>query len=415
MAAPRLPDDFVTVVCPTCHARLSARRKHAGKRLACPDCGVPIEIPLPEPPDSRVPAEPRPVGEYRVAESAASRHHADDLITVVCPTCHARLSARWDMAGRRRKCPDCGVKIHIPFPEARRTDPGPDAQKIGHYEVDAAPEKARVATQFLDQQAVIFAVPLPEPPRWTFFSGVFQFPWYRNTLARWLCLSAGLLAWGELVVGALALVGVGGEGVGGIAIVAVGFMVLPIVWVSVWTYSYAASCLLAIVQETASGNDLITWPEDTWRDRFWKLLYVGYLAVLAALAGAGVASLLEWQTGIFWPALAITGCVLFPIILLSSLERDSTWAVLSPVIVRSLFVVMWGWLVFYSFAALLGVLAALPIGAGYYLRHQFAGVVLAAPVAAAAVLIYARLLGRLAWRITERLEPSAETLDHSKT
>ena len=211
MAASRRSEDLVTVVCPTCRARLSARRKHAGKRIACPDCGVAILIPIPEPEDARPAARPKAIEEYRVSEAAANRHHPDEIITVVCPTCHARLSARWDQAGTRRTCPDCGVKIHIPFPEARRPDPGPDPQRIGQYDVGAAAETARVGTQFLDQQAVIFAVAAPDPPRWTFFSGVFQFPWRRNTLSRWLCLSAGLVAWGEMVTGALALVGVGGE------------------------------------------------------------------------------------------------------------------------------------------------------------------------------------------------------------
>jgi DNA-directed RNA polymerase subunit RPC12/RpoP len=412
MAVSKHPDEYITVVCPTCHARVSARWDQAGKRLACPDCGVRIDVPFPQPPAPNSHAQTKPVGEYRVSETGRPARHPDDVITVVCATCHARLVARWDQAGKTKSCPDCGVKIRVPFPKARPPEPKLDPARFGQYNIGAAEKTLPVETHFLDQQAVIYAVPVPPPPRWTFFSGVFQFPWHRDTLPRWLVLSIGLLTWSEFVVGALALSGVGGEGIGGLAVVAIGFMVLPIAWLSIWTGSYVASCLLAIVQDTAAGNDLISWPDETWRDRFWKLLYVSYLIVIASLVGAGVGWLVEWRSGWFWPPLVITAFVLFPIMLLSTLERDSIWFVLSPAILKSLFVVMWGWLMFYSFAVVLSVSAALPVGVGFYFRHPFIAALFAAPLASAMILIYARLLGRLAWKITERLEPPSPPLRH---
>ena len=399
MAARKHPDEFVTVVCPTCHARFSARWDQAGKRIACPDCGVNVDVPFPVPRATDV-RQPKKIGEYAVGVSASAEQHREDTITVVCPTCHTRLTARWDQAGKKTICPDCGVKIRIPFPKPPEPELKPDPAKIGQYDIGEAVRSPQVETQFLDRQALIYAEVVPPPPRWTFFSGVFEFPWYRDTLPRWLYLTIGLVAWGEFVVGALSLMGVGGEGVGGIAVVGVGFMVLPIAWLSIWTYSYAASCLLAIVQETAAGNDVVGWPDETWRERVWKLLYVGYLFVLAALAGAGVEVLTRLWRDLFGIPACVTVFVLFPFMLLSSLEANTQWAPATPRILRSLIAHAWCWIVFYIAAALLAAPLVALVFFGFF-RYPFLTASVAAPFMAAVILISARLLGRLAWRISE--------------
>jgi len=204
------------------------------------------------------------------------------------------------------------------------------------------------------------------------------------------------------VAGALALFGVGtGGGVGSIAVVAMGFLVLPIFWSSIWTFSYAATLILAVVEETAAGNDEINWPDEDWRQRVWKFLYVGYLLVLAALAGAGVGVLVQRYSGHFWPPLFTTIFFAFPIIVLSSLEASSPWAPITPAILRSLIVRMWCWGFFYIETALVAAPCAVLVFFGFSFRHPFWTAFLVAPPLSAVVLIYARLLGRLAWRITE--------------
>ena len=338
-----------------------------------------------------------------MSESVSAVQHPDDFITVVCPTCHARLTARWDQAGKKTTCPDCGVKLQIPFPKPPPAELKPDPAKIGQYDVSEAVQSPPLETRILDSLALIYGVPVPEPPRWTFFSGVFEFPWYRDTLPRWLYLTIGLLAWGEFVIGALSLLGVGSsEGIGSIAVVAIGFMVLPIMWITIWTFSYTTSCLLAVVQQTAAGNDVIAWPDETWRERFWKLLYVVYLLVFAAPAGAGVEALTRLtrlQSDFFGIPGCVTVFVLFPFILLSSLESDTQWAPATLRILLSLVTHAWCWIVFYAGTALLAAPLLALVVYGYF-RHPFWTAALAAPSLAALVLIYARLLGRLGWRIT---------------
>ncbi len=407
MAAAQQSDDFITVVCATCHARLSARWDQAGRRVTCPDCGVKIIVPFPEAPSAPC-RQPKKIGEYAVRDAAAVARHPDDVISVACPTCHARLTARWDQAGRKTKCPDCGVKIRIPFPQRPPPAVQPDPATIGQYDVGAVAATEHVETRYLDQQALIYAEPVPDPPRWTFFSGVFNFPWYRDSISRWLWLTIGLAMVGELSVGALALAGVGGQGVGGIAIVGVGFLVAPIAWMSIWTFSYVASCLLAVIQETAAGNDKIAWPDETWRERVFKLLYVGYVAVLAVLAGAGVGSLVQLQAGPFWLPLGATALVLFPIMLLSSLEANSIWAVASPVVLKSLLRLAWCWLMFFVLAGVLAAASGGLVWLGFRFRHPFLALLVAAPVFGAGVLIFARLLGRVGWKITELAEQREE-------
>jgi DNA-directed RNA polymerase subunit RPC12/RpoP len=328
--------------------------------------------------------------------------YPDDFILVVCSTCHARLHPRWDQAGKKVVCPDCGKTLRIPWPKRVPEKAPPRPEDIGDYGVRAAEQTVPASTEFWQAQ-VIYARPVPPPPRWTFFSGVFNFPWYRGNIGRWAILSFGLAVIGEMLVGALALFGVGvGGGVGSIAVVAMGFLVLPISWSAIWTFSYAATCMLSVVEETAAGNDEINWPEDGWRERVWKLLYAGYLFVLAVLAGTGVGSLVRLFNGEFWLPLAVTTYFLFPVILLSSLEAGSPWAPLTPAILRSLIVRMWCWGIFYVEVALAAAPWVILVLIGFHFRHPFLTAFLAAPPLAAEMLVYARLLGRVAWRITEK-------------
>jgi hypothetical protein len=89
--------------------------------------------------------------------------------------------------------------------------------------------------------------------------------------------------------------------------------------------------------------------------------------------------------------------LLYPICLLSSMEANSPWLPLTKPILHSVVTLWWGWLVFYALAAAVlgGWLALIVVGS--WLQPFLAGL-LGGPVLAAAILIYARLLGRLAWR-----------------
>jgi DNA-directed RNA polymerase subunit RPC12/RpoP len=403
MSSEKSPDNYILVVCPTCHTRLHPRWDQAGMEIVCPDCGEKTMIPWPE--ARKAKPKSKETGQYHVQDagkpSAFPQRSADDYILVVCPTCHTRLYPRWDQAGRKIVCPDCGVKMKIPWPKARKPEPKPKPDEIGQYGVNEAVKPLYVQTQYLDSQAQIFAEPVPPPPPWTFFSGIFDFPWYRDTISRWAYLSFGLVVLGEFIAVGLILSGVGSGDLNQFSIMGLGFFALPIIWVSLWTFAYAAACCLSVVQDTAAGSDKVTaWPEPNWREWFWKLLYAGTMFVLTGLASGGVALLVELQTGQLGVPLFIAAFFLFPVFLLSSLEADSFWMPASWVVLRSLVFLGWCWIIFYLEAGLLAagwlglVLLAVP-------AHPYVTVLGAGPILSAIVLIYARLLGRLGWKITD--------------
>jgi hypothetical protein len=46
-SVPTLPDDEPIIFhCDACQAQLSAERRHAGRQIVCPKCGVGCEVPM---------------------------------------------------------------------------------------------------------------------------------------------------------------------------------------------------------------------------------------------------------------------------------------------------------------------------------------------------------------------------------
>ena len=180
------------------------------------------------------------------------------------------------------------------------------------------------------------------------------------------------------------------------------FFGMAVLWLSIWSFSFAAHCMLAIVEETSAGADqILSWPESDWREWMWHFLHVGYVLAVSISLGfvlGQLAGLWLPQGGWVWP-LAVF--LLFPILLLSSVDANSPFVPLSRRVRRSLIRVGWAWLIVY---VLSGLLWAALLGALWGLAelHEFLAPVLGAPLLAAALLIYARLLGRLAWRVANQ-------------
>jgi len=317
----------------------------------------------------------------------------------VCPTCRTRMHPVVEQAGTKIKCPDCGVVILVPRPSPVKQKSTSEPREIGDYGVSAPVERPPLETHYGKAQAELRTQPVSPPPRWTFLSGVFSFPWYPSSIARWVYLSLGCILVGELPVAILLLSGVGnGEGIGSIAVLSLGFFAMTLFWLSLWTFAYAAACCLAVVQDTAAGNDeVLSWPEPNWKDWVWKLLYVGYMLVLAALPGQLLAWSIPNPSFPFWIPPLGTIFLLFPLFTLCSQEADSPWVPLSPIVLRTMVTLWWGWLTFYAESA---VLAAGWLGLFWLgiFRHPYLTMLVASPLLSALLLIYARLLGRLAWR-----------------
>ena len=392
-AKSKVGDDYFLFVCPTCNARLHPSRKLVGKRVRCPDCKEVLVVPAP--PDRKQEWRPPAVEAYALEQegSEPKRLGPEHYYSYSCPRCSARLRALRTSAGEKIDCPDCGVKIRVPAaPEMRVPEKPPGVARELVVSHEAVPTPAM--REPVGPDAIENRIPLAKPPRWTFFSGVFSFPWRGDAIARWGMLSLGLAATGMLATAGLSLMG---EGMIGIFTMA--FFGMAVLWLSIWSFSFAAHCMVAVLEDTSAGADqMLSWPESDWREWMWRLLHVGYLVAVSISLGFGLSRLAGlWLPQPDW-VWALAVFLLFPILLLSSVDADSPFVPLSRRVQRSLMRVGWAWLIVYALSGLMWS-ALIGVVWGLVQLHEFLAPVLGGPLLAAALLIYARLLGRLAWRV----------------
>jgi hypothetical protein len=231
----------------------------------------------------------------------------------------------------------------------------------------------------------------PEPPKWTFFSGVFTFPWQGVNRVRWVSMSVGMSVTFVLAWHTAELLGLFG-GLGGQALMGIPLSMVTIA-MALATFSLSAACLVAAVQDTADGHrdpQEASMPE--WNQ--WLFTFIGVFTLWALAAALGTPLSLVPEIGPL--ACLVSGVLVFPILLLSAMEADSFFLPYSPVILATLRDCWRGWLVFYLMVGTM--LAAWIFAFGALVREApFAALILSGPILAAMLLIYGRLLGRLAW------------------
>ena len=389
-------DDYFLLVCPQCNARLHPSRKLVGKRVRCPDCKEPVLVPAAPPRKEKKPAAV--IDAYGLETETSQRLGPEHYFAYTCPHCSARLKSLRERAGEKLDCPDCGERITVPQAPELRVKKAL-AKPIEH-EVSSEVVSSQPMREPVQPDAIEHRIRLAARPRWTFFTNVFNVPWRGEALSRWALTSLGLFAAGTMAVAGLLVSGVAGGGMNLMAGFSLAFFGMVVLWLSLWTFSYAACCMLAIIQDTSAGGDeVVAWPEADWREWIWGLLHVGFQVAVSLAVGYGLSRLASiWlaDVGLIW--LAGTFLV-FPVLLLSSLETDSAFMPLSAPIFTSLVTRTWCWLVVFALSA---VLLAATCGLVWSLAHVslFLVPLAGGPVVAALLFIYARLLGRLAWRIT---------------
>jgi hypothetical protein len=241
----------------------------------------------------------------------------------------------------------------------------------------------------------------PAPPRRPFLSGTFSFPLRLTSLLPWFLMSVGFVLLAEIAALVLMLYQTGQS----IYISAGGFLFLGLVWLLAGATSYAAACCTLVVNDTAGGTDqIVDWPLFNFKEWFWALLPVAYLMALAWGLAYGIELLLSpVVTGHGLIAL-VGGLLLFPVVWLAALEQESPFGLVSPPVWRSLVSRPMAWLKFYSLSTpvlfLPPLVALMFVGELPFLVAAMFGVAWSA-----ALLIYARLLGRLGWVISQRGAP----------
>ncbi len=161
-----------------------------------------------------------------------------------------------------------------------------------------------------------------------------------------------------------------------------------------------------MLRDTGAGCDKIeNWPDIGFIDWALEALYLFNSLGLSLLPGVALA----WWWGrsgelpadmIFAPS-AAAAFLLFPVILLSMLEKNSLVAVISPAVCRTFWMATNGWLTFYFMTAMLLAAAGIVVLTIFAADSRY-GLIAAAVALSLVWLIYFRLLGRLAWYCTDR-------------
>jgi hypothetical protein len=344
-----------------------------------------------------------------------------DWLVLFCPSCGGKCRARARSARKPLRCPRCGAVIRPSAgePQPASTEPvGPSRSKqaaptVADDESDEAAytagEPEDVSSNELPEPDPIEDVelrrqrpPAPVAPLW---SGVYGFPWHESGLRPWFLFGIGL----SLV----ALLGAGMHYVidlymasgpeGGIWIRVMFLYIKGFGLFLLWTGTFAGTFFLATIQDTAAGSYKVRKPDDSIAGQFFTFFYLAWIFFYAALPFGLAATLLQPLLGFnvtLW-SLIPTTIVVFPIVLLSVMANDSFWMFLNKDVIQGLLLRPYVLLVLYLMSTLL---LAPCVALGYLTIGHYGQFIFLAPVTgfvwSACLLIYGRLLGRVAWSIT---------------
>jgi hypothetical protein len=177
------------------------------------------------------------------------------------------------------------------------------------------------------------------------------------------------------------------------------FTLAAVIVVGQTVLSYAAHCFLTALVGTAAGADEVHWPDESITDWLGDPYYLAWIAALPLAAAWAILylaapELLQEDSGAL--LVGAGAALLYPILLLSSLGSASRWQFLNREVLRRLAHHLGALVVFYFLSeALLVASVYLIINALF--RPNWLLLLIAVPPAAALWLIYARLLGRIAW------------------
>jgi hypothetical protein len=174
----------------------------------------------------------------------------------------------------------------------------------------------------------------------------------------------------------------------------------------IWAAAFAA-IVITIVVESSEGNDEVQqWPTTNatdWAGEFFYLLFACFASPLPGwLIGRFVVddptARVLWFVGSMFVSL--------PVIILSQLDIGSAFAIASPRVIASFLRLPGTWLMFYvEIAMLMAVCVGVTIAAELLSPYLVA---LLVPLYIAAILLAARILGRLAWKLAESMPAREE-------
>jgi hypothetical protein len=387
--------------CPHCGAHLNVRDELTGKQGRCPRCRKELTI-EPEGSGSETPSLDPWAGSQEPSDKPSQQAAApSDEYGGIEPL---RLLGRT----RRRKKKDT---------EPESTQNAVDAKS------DAQPKRRR----FRKSTGGMLA-------------GVVAGPFWRSALSHFPYLAADLAVVGGLLGFLVVLIHIAAGA--SLVLQIIGY---PTAVLLFFLMCYPASCFFKVaVGSSDSSGDIDEWPESNFGEWVFEMLFVMYMIVIAVLLSGGIAKLREWvapaRSGSYWqlmpqendpdalsilpkilgappqpaPAEAVhrgfqpgTGwqttflafLAIFPLVVMCCLDSVTPIFVpWSPRVFFSLLKNFPAWLVVVAGSGVLlgGGAAILCLGSLYAPFWTFT---LCSPLAAAGLLLYGRLLGRLSWLI----------------
>jgi DNA-directed RNA polymerase subunit M/transcription elongation factor TFIIS len=422
----------IGVDCRVCGTRMYGRPEHIGRKLKCPDCGAATVLPEPKVVAKNIPAalegEQYELWDVDEQPSAAAQ---PTYIAVKCRRCDTLMYATEKQVGETIVCPDCGQKHIVPPPakpvakrsvlardaETPKLDPNADPGARPAFvpattrgmtfeeEADAAYARAKDESVRTGKAIRLDTRGRPVMPRWPLLTGILSFPFYSGCPGRWLALTIGLvLSLGLLLGGVFAWMSWKGQGDASGALVAMAGLAQTLIGAIsfiIWLAA-ASNIFIAIVSQSAVGNDRIAeWPSLNFISSMGEMLPVSVAVIFTGAPGWMLAQLVAqepWHMPLFVGVTILLG---FPPVHLSQLAGGATWELIELRVLSAMVRCPLSMLVVYIESALL---AAICVAAGIAVApfHDMMPLALA-PLYVFCLMLYARILGRLAWRLSEKM------------
>ncbi|MBM3981221.1 MAG: hypothetical protein FJ304_13210 [Planctomycetes bacterium] len=165
---------------------------------------------------------------------------------------------------------------------------------------------------------------------------------------------------------------------------------------------FAAHYYLTVLEGTAAGAKEIAWADEPITDNFWKPFYLAGLLCLWLGPAYVIGRALATNTQLAWVGFAVPVLVtwlLYPVSQLSSLSASSVWTPLSAQVFARLAQRPGTALSFFALTLPVFALGGLAFRWAFLTADEWPLLFAGAPLLALALLLYARLLGRLAFAL----------------
>ncbi len=382
--------------------RLYAMPSQIGQKSKCPDCHA-INL-VQRPPEKTKPRTFEPADGYEIGladEHPSALTTAHDQFNFSCRSCQAHLTLPRAWVGRQVPCPDCGLTLIVPFPPPVAKKIVVAAEETGLTLGIAAtrPKQDVINVERLmtsaEERLAAEAKKRPKRIKHPFLTGIYTYPFYPSSLV-YVVLTSFL---GGLVI---SLVKAAVEMTGLAAVLGIFLMVLAVL-MSLSLVGLVSSFLLKTVHWTSQAYPSVG--ESPPFEFFDFLRSIGFIInafAISTLPGflIGVAAHSQW---VGFGSMLLCAYIFYPLALLSMLDDESIMSFYSGFIFSTLRSQRWAWLKFYVSSLIpFGLIIATQALAFFYPNEVWDYVTVVTSIVA--LLIYFRLLGRLAYVIDRSIK-----------